>query len=533
MRIFSRLWALLALALLLAVPRANATTLVPVGDYSYTALQDLVKKNMVEGIPSTVNLFSGRAYSRYEIAILVSKVAAKVANDPDTLRSATPETHDEINKLVQDYRVELAVIGTDVSKVNGGANPILDASKVIEEASKNSYGNTLLGRYSITGYVQARYVDAQSGNLKLFPAGAVSSATASGAASQLAGAVNGNYGEVGSPESFEVRRARLIFLGRPTSNSFYRAQLDLSGAVTSSTTPVKIKEAADYYTPGDGSAKYPTFALGQFVTPFGYALPVSMSASLTPERPVAFSENSNGYGLFNGQDYDKGFKVIYGPGNIKFTYAAINGSGTNAEDIYNHIDSVAHLSYSTSNNVFSIGTSYYAGEVYEASPAKGVEPRKDLYGVDAQFKSRGGTFLDGEYVAGTFEARYYYTGGITTVATQNIDPYVKGNQVKGYYGWGGYTFNQTTSRPLTFGVDYDVFQRSTGTSGGSDQLAVATNKASSSYDDVNYGYGVLYYLDSATRLRLWWDQPVCIAHSPTVAEPTKVGLVSAEVQISF
>lgn len=522
MKILSIIGFFAIIMALYAVSPAIASTIVPAGDYSYSALTDLAHQGLIDGFPLNADLFGGRTFTRYEIATLIARVAGKLESDPKALQAASPQTCDEVHKLLQNYRVELAIIGTDVN------NPKLDmkaaadtspkpATGAIEEANKNTYGNTRLGRYSITGYIQARAVAADSGSTKLYPLGKVS---------QLAGVYNGNYGEGGAADEFEVRRARIYFIGRPTANSYYRAQLDFAGATTSSTTPVKVKEAADYYTPGDGSSKFPTLALGQFATPFGYVLASVMSSTLTPERPLAFSESTSGFGLFNGQDYDKGLKVLYGPGKIQFTYALINGAGTNDENIYNHFDSVAHVAYTTPDKVINIGASYYNGEAYENPVPTGVEPKKELWGLDTQIKSRGGAFIDGEFVAGTFELRSYNVGGVTTPATLDTDAYVKGNQVEGYYVWSGYTFNQFSTRPMTLAADYDVFQRSKSTSGGADQ-------SSSSYDDVNWGLGALYNLDAATRLRLWWDQPVAIAHEPKTVEPTKVGLVTGEVQLSF
>jgi len=521
---------------------AMAANEVPKGDWSYAAVQDLAGKGLVQGYPSKADIFGNRTVNRYEMAALVSRVVARLVDDQQAVQAAAPQTREEISKLLQDYGVELTVMGTDISNLKLGLQSVTDTLQdqqksisAVKKQADSDYGNTQAGKYSITGYIQARAVDADSGNKKLYPAGAVASATSSGAASALSGAYNGNYGQGGAADAMEVRRARILFLGKPSANSYYRAQIDVSGAITNSTTPVKVKEAADYYTPGDGSSKYPTIGMGQFAVPFGYVLPTSSSVILSPERPVAFTEVGT-FGLFNGQDYDKGLKVYYGPGNIKFTYALINGAGTNSENVYNHFDSVGRVGYSTPDKVFNVGASFYDGEAYESTVPKGVQPKKDLLGVDAQIKPLCGAFLDAEYVAGTYETRYYFTNGITAPVTANTDAYVKGNQVQGYYVWGGYTFNQASPRPLTLGADYDVFQRSKSTSGGTDQLTAgtgATNKSNSSYDDVNWGLGALYNLDKATRLRLWWDQPVSIAHAPKALEPTKVGLLTGEVQLSF
>ena len=531
-----------AAALLAANGAVFAATDVPQGDWSYAAVQDLASKGLVQGYPKTASLFGDRTVNRYEMAAIVSRIVDELNARPAAFTAQSPGTREEIAKLIESFRTELAVMGTNISDLKLGVQALTDTSideqkqidalkKQVKGVESESYGNTQLHSYSITGYIQTRFVDARSGSRTLFP---------ENKGNALSGVYNGNYGEGGTSNSFEVRRARIVFLGRPTVNSYYRLQLDASGTTSSSSSSqVKVKEAGDYYTPGDGSSKYPTFGVGQFATPFGYILPASTSTTMTPERPLAFSESSSGYGLFNNQDYDKGAKISYGPGNIKFVYAAINGSGQNTENFNNHIDSVAHLNYTGANGIYNIGASYYAGEIYQASANKqAVSPKKDLYGLDAQIKAPCGAFLMGEYVAGTYESRYFFNqASAGSAPTYTNDAFVKGNQVAGYYIWGGYTLNQSSSRPWTIGADYDVFQRSKKTDGGAastDTLATGnTTGANASYDDVNWGFGTLYNLDKATRLRLWVDEPVSIAHQPGTVAPQKVPLVTGEVQLSF
>lgn len=521
---------------------ACASTDVQKGDWSYAAIQDLANKGLVQGYPANASIVGDRTLNRYEMATLVSRVVAEAHAQPAAFTAAGPEAREEFIKLIEDFKTELAVLGTNISDLKLGVQALTDTQAdqqkqidALKKAVNSDYGNTQAGKYSITGYIQTRYVDARSGSHTLFPENTGTNVNA------LSGVYNGSYGVGGTAQSFEVRRARIVFLGRPTVNSYYRLQLDGSGTTSSSTaSQVKVKEAGDYYTPGDGSSKYPTFGFGQFATPFGYILPASMSTTLTPERPLAFSESSSGYGLFNNQDYDKGVKVNYGPGNIKFVGALINGSGQNTEDFDNHLDTVARVSYGPSTGLYNIGASYYNGEIYQASAnTQKVSPKKELYGVDGQFKSPGGTFFNAEYVAGTYEDRYYYyQTSKTALPSFTSDQYVKGNQVQGYYVWGGYTFNQSSPRPWTLAADYDVFQRSKSTDGGktsADTLGgtAKSTAGNSSFDDVNWGFGTLYNLDKATRLRLWVDEPVAVAHEVGTVAPAKVPLFTGEIQLTF
>jgi hypothetical protein len=85
---------------------------------------------------------------------------------------------------------------------------------------------------------------------------------------------------------------------------------------------------------------------------------------------------------------------------------------------------------------------------------------------------------------------------------------------------GGFTFGQTGSHPLTLAAQYDVLRRGEGP-GGSDR-----------YTDRNLGYGALYNLDKATRLRVWYERPDSVAHLGPVTPP-RYGLFTGEMQVRF
>ena len=99
--------------------------------------------------------------------------------------------------------------------------------------------------------------------------------------------------------------------------------------------------------------------------------------------------------------------------------------------------------------------------------------------------------------------------------------YAKGNHVDGYYVQGGYTITPTGNHPFTLGASYDVFKRGEGP-GGSD-----------TFTDKNLGYGALYNLDKATRLRFWYERPDHVAHAPGTLEPPRIGLFTGEIQVKF
>ena len=54
-----------------------------------------------------------------------------------------------------------------------------------------------------------------------------------------------------------------------------------------------------------------------------------------------------------------------------------------------------------------------------------------------------------------------------------------------------------------------------------------------SFDDKNIGGGILYNLDPAARIKLWYEKPDKVAHAAGQPEPAKIGLFTAELQLRF
>ncbi len=533
---------------------------VPSNHWAYQAVTDLANEGYVKGYPDG-SFLGKRALSRYEFATVIDRIvstindlSSKVSAAPTT-PTGVPVTQDDLNKiqvLVDTFQPELTAIQSNVTDLQNQLDAlrqdIIDAkaiavkayetAKTAETTADNSYGVGVGRKYTISGYIQTRFVAAASDYQGVFPHGLNSSPG-------IAGAYNGTYAQGGTNESAEVRRARIIVAGSPTANTSYRLQIDASGAVnTTANQQVTVREANGTYVFGDGSSKYPAITAGLFATPFGYVLPASQSANLTPERPLAFSE-SNNIGLFDSQDYDKGAKLSYGIDGIIGTWAVINGSGRNYENNDGHFDDIVRLQYASPTKIFNVGTSYYSGTIQDDTIAgsitkASIEPKKQLFGLDGQAKYDG-FFADYEFVRGTYEKRSYFDEYTGTVYTNNplgfsTDTYVKGNEVQGSYFWAGYTFFATTPKPLTLAFDYDTFQRSISTDkNASDIFATGTTKSggNATYDDVNFGYGLLYNLDSATRLRLWLDSPWAVAHAPGTPKPSEYNLYTAELQFKF
>ena len=525
----------------------------PTNHWAYEAVQDLAKKGIVIGYPD--GTFGGkRPMTRYEFAVALDRALRTVsdmisANPPAGTPAVSTVTQDDINRLqalIDKFRPELDTIQTNLTAAQDNIDAlradVLDAKALAAKAqdtANNSYGVGANRKFQISGYIQARYQDASAGQgaLARFPQG-----TAGGA-----GSYNGNYLSGSSPSTFDVRRARLKFTGQVTDNTRYGVQIDASGAVTTGTNAnqqVTVREAYVNYTLGSGDAtKNLGVTAGLFANPFGYDLPSSQANLISPERPLAFSESSAG--IFTNQDYDKGIELGYNtdrqlvflPAGLKLTAALVNGSGRTSDDTDGFKDQIYHLGYQSKNKVVGIGGSYYYGQINTSGiPGNiaggtfaGTGPqytgrKKELYGADAQVVTPFGPFLYAEYVGGLYEQRSYFA---SPTATALSTVYAKDNHIDGYYATAGWTFGQTGAHPLTLSYQYDVLRRGEGDANGFNP------GGSGAYTDENNGYGALYNLDKATRVRFWYEKADRVAHLPGTPEPPRYGLFTGELQVKF
>lgn len=244
---------------------------------------------------------------------------------------------------------------------------------------------------------------------------------------------------------------------------------------------------------------------------------------MTSERPLAFNET--GFGLWANETMNKGVKVtapLQRMASIPITLSAAAVNGDRASDsVDRRVDGIYRAAYQSADKSVGVGLSYYGGHLRGSGVGPAYVSRgKDLFAADAQYISSAGPFLLGEYLRGKYEqiASFGETanssanpGGLATV-------YAPGNKVQGYYVQSGFTFGKRTARPLTLFASYDVLKR---------------NQDNSAYDDENVGSGILYNLDSATRLRVYYVKPSKVAHVPGTPDPNKAALTTAEVQFKF
>jgi hypothetical protein len=503
---------------------------VPANHWAYQAVQDLADKGYVKGYPNGTFL-GNRALTRYEFATVIERMLETVNDikNSKTPTAAAPQvTQEDLNKiqvLVDTFKQQLTDIQAnvtqaqkDIAELRGEVadlrQDVLDAKDLAAKAQKTadaSYGFGSKRKFQISGYIQARYLSVGSGNKAEFPDGAAAEYNA----------FNGNYAKGGSGDTFALRRSRIKFTGQLTPNSKYVVQIDGGSGSSNSVTG---KEGYVTYTFGDGSIKNPALTAGLFTNPFGYQVSISSNATLTPERPLVFNEGTATGGPFSGQDFERGVMLCYAPSTVKYTLALVNGTGTTGgTDVDRHVDQIYRVAYLAKNKVLGAGLSYYGGELGKPYTVSGAtafhDAKKELVDVDAQYVSPAGPFLQGEFISGKFEQRAYFASPAATALTTDYAP---GNKIKGYYVQAGWTWGFETPHAFTAAASYDVFQRGASGTG-----------SSSSYDDKNLGYGVLYNLDAQTRLRFWYVKPDKVAHLEGTAEPDKIGLFTSELQVKF
>src|SRR5262245_1911238 len=110
---------------------------VPQSHWAYQAVNDLASKGLIKGYPPTGNFLGSRTLTRYEMATIIQRVLAYVDDNYARKGAVQPggvtkEELAEIRRLVDEFTVELTVIGTDQKRVRGqlgGLQTDVDALK--------------------------------------------------------------------------------------------------------------------------------------------------------------------------------------------------------------------------------------------------------------------------------------------------------------------------------------------------------------------------------------------------------------------
>lgn len=544
---------------------------IPPGHWAFQAVEDLADAGLVLGYPDG-KFLGNRSLTRYEMATLVKRIVDNLAQrTPPT--GVTPEQLAEVRRLVDELKVELAVIGTDMAAVKTQLESLQGDVTTLKEdvqglkdvtAGQRTELDTLndtAKRVRIDGYIQARFTNRATGQARLAPEGT---------------AQDTSRGITGNRDTFQVRRARLNVRGDVTDRASYRFQLDARTAPTAGADEITVKEA--YVTvknfglqavPGLGSlvgdGKFFTtmdLTFGQQVTPFGYYLQFSSGDREAPERYIAFSDT--GSGLFLNQDYEKGIS-LNGLLLNRFQYqlGLFNGNGVATNDLGRTKDFIGRIGVGLADN-WDIGVSGYNGagpntgtNVTVAAPVTvtpgltvqppGTTPPvgpvalgigsdrrrvRSLIGFDTQYYFPFHAALKLEYVRGKGGLNGNNAGAQLPAA---LRPHVDAATVEGYYAQLSYNLGTST----TLALGYDYFCRNTDPADSGPLSTVAVGGVQQRVSRGNFVEerlqgGVIHFLDTNTRLRLWYEAPLNYPNLPGQSEAgARTGFYTAEVQVKF
>lgn len=587
-----RLWAAATCLAIITIMATFAITVsaqaprdVPQDHWAYAVVNDLASKGLIRGYPATRDFFGGRVVSRYEMAVIVLRVLQQIDNRlsnkagksdvKPTDVGVKPEQLEEVRRLVQEFKTELTVIGTDLQKVKdqiGEVSASADAAQKTAEEARAAAGNAsaaaaaaaraaadakqgaqgakdavneqksridklseTLTAHKVSGYIQARFDAIDVGRTSLF--------TSSGAGG------TGQTPAIGAPSvggplyGFQVRRARINFSGPISKQTEYRVQLDAQSGNTVSVYDANVLIH-------DLPVKNAYVRFGMFSPVFGYELPTPSYVRESPDRVFGWGVTLADYplfktnqsatggvitpgsvvGLFVNQQRDVGAEFgwdIAGKGNdkTKLTLSVINGEGRSAagvRNLNNGLDVMGRIEAPFLDNKLKLGMSGYYGDfAVRSGPPAGspavsvpfVNAKKTFLGADVRWLSPWGTSFRLEYFGGMYEA------------TPDRAQLLSGNHAQAWYF--------VARHPITHKLDvvgkYDEFMPITGKgvmAGGLSRMELIRKTVS---------IGTLYQLDNTTRFRLWYAKGLTPYDPSATAGPlrTRLGLITGEVQVAF
>ncbi len=462
---------------------------VPTDHWAYQAVEELANKGYVLGYPDGKFLGS-RSLTRYEMATLIQRIlhhmeeamAAKPATvetpaSPEPTPAVSADDVAEIRRLVDEYKVELSVIGTDMEKVKTDIAALQGMKEDVEAVKSTVEGHTdqinLMGadiaslqKLKVSGYIQSRY---ESGG-GIYKAGA-------------------------RPDSkFYIRRGRVKFT-YGGDKSTYVLQIDAAQQ-----NAVELKDAYVTWNIGPTATDRQQTAVwfGQFNTPFGYEIERSSSEREFPER--SFAERA----LFPGER-DRGVRFVYALSPKTWMDASIlNGGGVNEsyKDDKNK-DFTARVKTSITP-WWDLGVSGYWGK--KTTPAVAAVPGSLIYDKD----TNGDTKIDTNDTPSFIKPKASVAGFTGNRKRYGVDTqmYILGGALRfeGFWGrqpnnaavtdvpvfgwYGQYTYNLGTKDIL--GVRYDTYDPNRNGNSKNDQ----TSRWNTSWN---------HYVSSSLRLTASWE----------------------------
>ncbi|GEM_PF-637326 len=211
---------------------------VPTNHWAYDAIAELAAKGLIEGYPD--GTFKGdRAMTRYEMAMVVARLLARIESiqiPAPTPPEVTKADLDAINRLINEFRAELAALGVRVTAIEEELNAIkarLDNVRVTGglrfrwDIVRDTYG-TATGT-NTTGTAQT-IVGGSSGpqNLGTVAPGATVSGLGAGTAQFLQNGTSSPFGINGNPRTSQINAGSAGTFNRPR----YEFKLGFDGSVT-------------------------------------------------------------------------------------------------------------------------------------------------------------------------------------------------------------------------------------------------------------------------------------------------------------
>ena len=435
----SRLRKALALAVVLlpaaTLPSYSQTTgSVPQGHWAYEAVQDLASKGLIKGYPPSGAFFGGRTVTRYEMAVIIQRVIARVDEmldkkadkgaTPATTEGVKPEQLDEVRKLVDDFKVELTVIGTDLKQVKDDLGALKDdvetvktdvaavkeqATKAGEDAAaaKTSADEAASG---VSSTIDA--INEQAGRIDKLQSGKVDAGFGKikvGGALQLwfQGAQNSPLTGI---DGFRIRRVEVKLSGNINKKAYWGLMFDpsKSPALSTSSTSGNLTAAGPDQTKNIlqdaivGWVLCPSLALeiGQQKIPLGMEGTRSSSQLLTVERSLA-----NNLPVNRGRYSDireLGAMFRYASASTDAQLAVMNDGGNlqNQTDNNNNKEIIAHAVYKGIRH-FTVGASILSsGGVLLNANTQNKKPSPTL-------RNRWGVEATAVYGQHRFESEYF------------------------------------------------------------------------------------------------------------------------------
>lgn len=331
--------------------------------WAHESVEELANKGLLLGYPDG-NFLGNRTMTRYEMASLTQRLLRRLEQRIDTRTkeeavavppppAVTPKDLAEIRRLVEEFKVEMTVMGENMEKIQLVLAEVERLKGAVEElrtrneATAKTLGTVekdvaALKRLKFSGYIQSRYES-----------------------EERPGATAGQAANAPSNGKFYVRRGRLKATYTGTEAD-YLLQVDAAQQ-----NLVELKDAYIAWKLGSKPASgrvQPTLWFGQFNIPFGHEIEYSSSAREFPER--SFAENA----LFPGER-DRGIKFVYGLSpRWAFDASILNGGGINQpfrDDPYK--DVTARIRGSLARN-WNLGASGYWGATQRTTGAIAARP---------------------------------------------------------------------------------------------------------------------------------------------------------------